>query len=700
MAIMTKMRDNMPVILIGLVVVFLITIIFDWGMGYLGLDTGRQNPVIGEINGKEITYLEFNQLVERARENQKAQSGQDIEDDQFETFRQQVWDAYVTQILIEQQIEKWGINVTDDEIRDIILGEDPPEFLKRNFIDSLGNFNRSIYEQALMDPRNKEALVQAEDAVKQQQLQEKLQSFIQASIVIPENDIKRKFKEQSLSADAKFVLFDPNTIPDDQVKVTDEELKNYYNKNLDLYKIEAQRKLKHVMFREVATKSDSESVFKGLKSIAEEAKRDTDFASIVKIYSTKPYQEKAFPHGSLPKEGEKVLYSGKAGNVVGPAPTYDGYSVFKIVRDSTAQDEYVLASHVLINFGVDTSLALKKINEILADLRSGADFSKTAKDYSQDPVSAAQGGDLGWFGKGMMVPEFEKAAYGARIGELVGPVKTNYGFHIIKVFDKSKRVVIAAELNNPVKVSAQTREEIYNAATDFAYIIDKGSDFDKEAELMKYPVQETTPFNDKTEFVPGIGMHKAIVKFAFENNLGDVSDVFRIQNGYVVVKVSEVINSGVKTFEEVKDGIKPTVLREKKMEMMKKKAEEMKKKIPSGESLDYLTSVDPSLLTTQTGSFNYGQFVGGGVGRDFNFNYTAFTMKPNQQLSQPIKGNRGYYLIQLVSKSDFDTTAYSVQKNIFRNQIFQEKRSQLFNNWLNELKKTSNIEDYRYKYYR
>lgn len=696
---MTKMRDNMPVILIGLVVVFLITIIFDWGMGYLGLDTGRQNPVIGEINGKEITYLEFNQLVERARENQKAQSGQDIEDDQFETFRQQVWDAYVTQILIEQQIDKWGIKVTDDEIRDIILGEEPPEFLKRNFIDSLGNFNRSIYEQALMDPRNREALVQAEDAVKQQQLQEKLQSFIQASIIIPENDIKRKFQEQTLSADAKFVLFDPNSIPDDQAKVTDEDLKNYYNKNLDLYKIEAQRKLKYVMFREAATKSDSESIFKSLKSIAEEAKKDTDFASILKIYSAKPYQEKAVTHGSLPKEGEKILYSGKVGEVVGPVPTYEGYSVYKIVKDSSSQDEYVQASHILINFGADTSLAQKKINELLSELRGGADFAKVAKDYSQDQMSAVQGGDLGWFGKGMMVPEFEKAAFNAKIGDLVGPIKTNYGFHIIKVSNRSRRVIIAAEINIPVKVSAQTREEIYNSANDLVYIVNKGSDFEKEAELMKYPIQETTPFNEKSEFVPGIGMHKAIVQFAFDNKLGTVSDVFRISNGYVVVKVSEVIHAGVKRFDEVKEGLKPTVLREKKMDMMKKKAEGMRNKIPSGEGLEFLTSIDQNLVTTQTGSFNYGQSVGEGVGRDFNFNYAAFSMKPDQ-ISQPVKGNRGYYLIQLVSKSDFDTTAYSVQKNILRTQIFQEKRSQMFNNWLSELKKNSKIEDYRYKYYR
>lgn len=90
MAIMTKMRDNMPAILIGLVVMFLITIVFDWGMNYLGLTTGGQDPVIGIINGKEIKFSEFNKVVEQARENQKAQTGQDIEDDQLAAFRDQV----------------------------------------------------------------------------------------------------------------------------------------------------------------------------------------------------------------------------------------------------------------------------------------------------------------------------------------------------------------------------------------------------------------------------------------------------------------------------------------------------------------------------------------------------------------------------------------------------------------------------------
>lgn len=156
---------------------------------------------------------------------------------------------------------------------------------------------------------------------------------------------------------------------------------------------------------------------------------------------------------------------------------------------------------------------------------------------------------------------------------------------------------------------------------------------------------------------------------------------------------------GVKSFDEVKEQIKQSVIKEKKYEILRKKAEEARKKIPQGQTLDYLKSIDTSIVINQTGLFNYGQFVGGGVGRDFAFNFTAFKLKVGE-ISQPVKGNRGYYLIELVNKQDFDKTAFDIQKNSIRNQILQERQNSIINNWINELKKKAKIEDLRYKYYR
>ena len=117
------------------------------------LGGGRTNNV-GSVNGEDITYQEFQTALDQQIENQKKQTGKDLEEAQIDQIREQVWDAVITQKILSQLIKKYGITVTDQEIKDVILGDNPPDFLKQNFIDSLGNFNKQLYEQAIFDPQN------------------------------------------------------------------------------------------------------------------------------------------------------------------------------------------------------------------------------------------------------------------------------------------------------------------------------------------------------------------------------------------------------------------------------------------------------------------------------------------------------------------------------------------------------------------
>ena len=171
MAMMARMRSLAPWFIItvgGLFVLFMV--LSDSKVVEI---FGQRSNYVGSINDYNVTYQEFSSLVERARMNQTQQTGQEIDESQMDMFRDQVWDALVTQRLVEEKIDEFGINVTDEEIKDVILGPDPPQFLKSSFIDSNGVFNRQLYEEAIFDPRNKEALLQAEDAVRQQKYQEK-----------------------------------------------------------------------------------------------------------------------------------------------------------------------------------------------------------------------------------------------------------------------------------------------------------------------------------------------------------------------------------------------------------------------------------------------------------------------------------------------------------------------------------------------
>ena len=154
MPIMTSMRENMHVVLWILLGLFLALIVFEWGMDFTGMRSGQgHRTVVGSVNGKEISFQEFSELVKTATDNQKQQNNNIEQDEtQLKQTREQVWQQIVTQHLLEQQIKKLGLSVSDQEIVDWVRGDNPPEDLKRNFVDSTGAFRRDIYEQFLHDP--------------------------------------------------------------------------------------------------------------------------------------------------------------------------------------------------------------------------------------------------------------------------------------------------------------------------------------------------------------------------------------------------------------------------------------------------------------------------------------------------------------------------------------------------------------------
>ena len=234
MAMMAKMRSLAPAFIITVGALFVIFMVIS--DSNILENFGGRSMNVGVINGEEITYQDFISFLDRARENQRNQTGQDVPDDQMDQFRDQVWDAIVTQKLTEQQLAKMGLFVSEQEILDVVLGPNPPEFLKQNFIDSLGVFNRQLYEAAIFDPNNKEVLLQVEEIVKQQLLNDKLQSFLLASVTVSEGEIKRRFVDQNIKMNAEYVLIDVNMIPDTLVEVTDSDLRKYYNENLDKHK--------------------------------------------------------------------------------------------------------------------------------------------------------------------------------------------------------------------------------------------------------------------------------------------------------------------------------------------------------------------------------------------------------------------------------------------------------------------------------
>ena len=694
MGMMAKMRNLAPVFIITVGALFVLFMVIS-DSNVLEALGGRTNDV-GSVNGIDISYQEYQLAIERQRESQKQQTGNDVPEEQFDQFRDQVWETLVTEKLIEQEVQRLGITVSNQEIKDIILGDDPPAFLKQNFIDSLGRFNREMYEEAIFNPQNEQILLQAEEIVKQTRYREKLQSLLEAGITISKDEIRRKFIEQNIFMDAQYALFANALFPDSVLKITEQDLRNYYEANPDKFKINAQRKLSFVFFRNEPSNADSMMVMKNLENVKRMAENDTsDFKYFVDIYSEAPYSVDTLTISGLSNEAIKAFKDAKQGSIVGPVPsTRGGYELYHLLNVIPSSDKSIRASHILVSQMGDDAANLSEANRIYQELKNGADFSQTAQKYSKDGGSAKNGGDLGWFGKGMMVKEFEDACFSAKVGEIQKPVKSSFGYHIILVTDQSNRKYLVERINNAIQESATTRDAKLTAANDFSFLAKKNG-FEKEAELMGYSIQQSGNFALKSASIPGLGSNKRLITFAFENGLNSVSEVHRLPNGYVVAKITEVIPDGFEKFEDSQPKVRQLLVIEKQYEKARELATEVMKK--AGNDLNKISQIDSRIQVGTTGRFNSTTSIPT-IGKDNAFIYTALSMKPGE-ISEPVKGLRGYFIFQLTEKTPFDSTGYQAQAGVLRNGLIQEKKTASLNAWLSEIKEQADIVDNRHLFY-
>lgn len=711
MPIMTRMRDSMPVILFGLLIAFLVMIVFEWGMDYLGLRSGR-GDVIGSINGKKITYREFSELLKNYTDMQRKQDGSELSEAQLKQARDQVWQTILTQYLVEDEVKRLGIKVSDQELVTWVHGDNPPENLRRLFIDSTGQFNRNLYEQFLRNPnqflRDPEGsdqnygtrwLAKFETSLRTQKQSEKLQSLMIASVRVTDGEVRQRFMEQKQTFSAAYCLFDANAlVKDEEVALTDADMKEYYQDNLDQYRVEATRKVKYVLLAEKPSAADSSMQWKEIEDVAAKARSGANFVDLVYTYSVKPDSGAFFRHGETSQEIEDSVFGAKQGSIVGPVLDRDGLHVMKVLEDRKSDKEYVRASHVLFSLNPtdDTVATRKTVDSVARALRQGASFPELATKYSKDAGSAQRGGDLGWFTRGRMTPAFEKAAFAAKPGEIVGPVRTPFGLHLIKVRARDARELKLAHVSLKIEASPQTKNELFERARDFAYNA-RETEFTKEAEQTGLQAREVQ-VQQKGGVIPGLGIDEAISRWIFNAKVGTVSEPFTVTAGYAVVAVIEAKDAGVRPFDEVKEMVKPMALRKKKIARVMQMASDLRMKLEPSDSLKKVQEFNPAVTMRETGNFTLSSSVPG-LGRDPSFLGAVAGIEVGA-ISKPVESTRGAYVIQLLSRSSFDSTAYASQKETLKTRLLQERRSTFLAQWLEQLKQNADIEDHRDLYYR
>ncbi|MCE2755514.1 MAG: peptidylprolyl isomerase [Ignavibacteriae bacterium] len=726
MGIISRMRDISPYMLVIFVVSFIAFMVAsDSNIGTI-LNSSSTGSVVGTINGEEVSYQEFELRVKEQADMQRQQNPQAEVDENI--IRQAVWDQFVEEALIRQAGQAAGIKVTQDEVLDIML-DSPPEYLTRNFTDSTGTFNRQAYLDVMTNPdmiaqniaagkkagmipesvdpaeevaKFKNSLLKIEDFMYKSRLLEHFRraSGTAASIVSP-TYLKNKYVNESSTFDFDYIHFNVNNVDAKSIgKPTDQELQAEYEIVKEFTKQKPARKIKYVSFPLEPSKQDtlvaSKKIARIQQSLVEAITPEAKVAAFDQYFAEYSGSQLDYqPVKKLAPDVAAILGAGKQGDVIGPITLQSGTFIYKVDSLRSGVNELVKASHILIKFGSNKDSAKAFASQVLARAKKGEDFAALALEYSQDPGSKDRGGEYDYFPKGQMVKPFEDACFNNAPGSVVGPVETDFGYHIIKVSDKISEEIKYSEIMVTIGMTMNTKKQLRRDALSFKQQLDDGQNIESLAKKLKKNVVETMFFDTQ---MPVLGS-QSLTSFAFSNEVGAISEPMELKYyGIVVAQITGKREAGLRPFEDMKDELAQKVIFKKKMNILKSKANSVYQKIKSSDRLFAVTQIDPTIEVKTAAKVRNNGLVNG-VGNEPVLTQKAL-LAPLNKINEPVAGDNGWYIYQVIQKTNADMSGFAKSKKDMQMTLSTQSASSAYSQWFNALKDKADIQDYRGKLFR
>ena len=358
--------------------------------------------------------------------------------------------------------------------------------------------------------------------------------------------------------------------------------------------------------------------------------------------------------------------------------------------------EQIRASHILLKTeGKDDAAVKGRAEALLKQAREGADFADLARNNSEDEGTAKQGGDLDFFGRGRMVPAFDTAAFALKADEIGDLVKTEYGYHIIKLVDKKEGTTrsladVRQQLTDQIGFErAQTQAA--DLAQSLQAQISKPADLETAAAARGMKVEESG-FFARDEPILSLGASPEVAARAFDLAQGAVAGPIGTSRGFVFETVVDRKDAYIPTLDEVKDQVRDAVVTEKAREFGQKKATELLTKLKNAP--DFEKAVKAAGFTPEITELIAREAPIPGLGQAPQVLEAAFSL-PQGAVSDPIGTPTGTAIIKVVEKQEVTPAEIAANKDRFREELLNDKKNRFFGAYMVKAKQKMRIEVYR-----
>ena len=339
-------------------------------------------------------------------------------------------------------------------------------------------------------------------------------------------------------------------------------------------------------------------------------------------------------------------------------------------------------------------------------INQGENFGDIANMYTEDPSNnmgenAPKGGELGWFNKGIMISEFDKAAFEAESGDLIGPVLTSFGYHVININDKKTledgtEQVNASHILLTVSPGKDTESDLSDTASIFS-LDAKESGFTALADSLGITINDASGVQKESIFIQDIGVAREAVRFAFNSNPGDISDVVSNDNYFLIFYLDSISEEKTIDFEDVKEELKADFLTSTKEKNIENIALGILKELNGTMTLAGISNKHPEFEYIPEDSGNLvGSFES--IGKSNYVSGALLNANVNDVLG-PFPTLRGQSFIKVLEVGEINESDFEEKKESLKFSLIIQRQNLIWGNWLQALRDESEIEDYRFDFY-
>jgi len=602
---MTELRRNTAIVMWIVIIAFVGLIVVEWGADLSGTRGGaRSTDAVGVINGQAISLRHFRDALRNAAQQRDRDEQRDDG-----TLIRELWDQMVSEVLLRQEIERLGIEVSDEEVA-LYTRMQPPEAVQQSpaFQNEDGEFDPQLYLQFLNDTRtyddarSKKFVMWVESMQESQLLNHRLQRLILESVRVSPSEVRQAYEERAEKVKVEYLYAPSSAVSDDEVSFTEAELQARYDEMKGQFEHPEQIRVAFAAFPRVPSAADSAEV---------------------------------------------------------------GAEIGRIRQEAMA----------------------------------GRDFAELATELSEDRGSAVNGGDLGTFGRGRMVPAFEEAAFALAAGEISQPVQTRFGWHLIKVEEKleeggeekihARHILLTYQASPETEDSLATRVEAFRAVAEA-----RGLEAASQLEGVEL---RDSGWLQQGAVIPGLGQGTMwVVNMLLDSPAGTLTRVGGVRGFYWVAELAERREAGVAPLDEVRQRVERLVLNDKKSEAAGQQLEAARAQIAGGQDMaTAAAALDLEVRATE--AFSRADVVPQ-VGRRNAFVAAAFDT-PAGQVSSIVTQPGGAYLIHVLERQPVDEERFDTERASLEEQIATRKRNEALQTWFSQLYESAEIQDNRHLFF-